>query len=200
MWPPSIFRFFLSYLRPLPVAEPLLRLLLEELELRVELFPLLLLEVLVPLLRVLLVELVRVLELPEVPELRLLLDLFTRPEELPLALLGRVLLLDPLTRPLELLLLLGRAVLLPLLLELLTRLEELPVELLGRLPLLELPLTRPLLLLAFGRLLEPPLLGVGALLLVPLLWPPELMLPALSLGLTVALGAGWSLNSLCVAG
>lgn len=192
------FSIFLSYLRPLPVAEPPLRLLLEELELRVELLPLLLLEVLVPLLRVLLVELVRVLELPEVPELRLLLELLTLPEELPLVLLWRELLLDPLTRPLELPLLLGRAVLLPLLLEPLTRPEVLPLVPLGRAVLLELPL---LLGRTLPLLLEPSLLGVGATLL-PLLWPPELMLPALSLGLTVALGAGdgWSLNSLCVAG
>lgn len=49
------------------------------------------------------------------------------------------------------------------------------------------PLTRPLELL-FEVL--PPLLGVGAgVLLPPLLLLPELMLPPLALGLTVALGA-----------
>ena len=52
-------------------------------------------------------------------------------------------------------------------------------------------LTRPLeLLLEVLPLLEPPLLGVGAgVLLPPLLLLPELMLPPLALGLTVALGA-----------
>lgn len=53
------------------------------------------------------------------------------------------------------------------------------------------PLTRPLeLLLDVLPLFEPPLLGVGAgVLLPPLLLLPELMLPPLALGLTVALGA-----------
>ena len=53
------------------------------------------------------------------------------------------------------------------------------------------PLTRPLeLLLDVLPLFEPPLLGVGAgVLLPPLLLLPELMLPPLTLGLTVALGA-----------
>ena len=52
-------------------------------------------------------------------------------------------------------------------------------------------LTRPLeLLLDVLPLFEPPLLGVGAgVLLPPLLLLPELMLPPLALGLTVALGA-----------
>ena len=49
------------------------------------------------------------------------------------------------------------------------------------------PLTRPLELLLD---VLPPLLGVGAgVLLPPLLLLPELMLPPLALGLTVALGA-----------
>ena len=53
------------------------------------------------------------------------------------------------------------------------------------------PLTRPLeLLLDVLPLFEPPLLGVGAGVLLPtLLLLPELMLPPLALGLTVALGA-----------
>jgi ABC-type cobalamin transport system permease subunit len=56
-----------------------------------------------------------------------------------------------------------------------------PLELLTR--LLEL-------LLDVLPLFEPPLLGVGAgVLLPPLLLLPELMLPPLALGLTVALGA-----------
>ena len=52
-------------------------------------------------------------------------------------------------------------------------------------------LTRPLeLLLDVLPLLEPLLLGVGAGVLLPLLLLlPELMLPPLALGLTVALGA-----------
>ena len=53
------------------------------------------------------------------------------------------------------------------------------------------PLTRPLeLLLEVLPLFEPPLLGVGAgVLLPPLLLLPELMLPPLTFGLTVAVGA-----------
>lgn len=53
------------------------------------------------------------------------------------------------------------------------------------------PLTRPLeLLLEVLSLFEPLLLGVGAGVLLPLLLLlPELMLPPLALGLTVALGA-----------
>lgn len=106
----------------------------------------------------------------------LLLELFTRlleplfpvrPFELLLVPLGRLLLLELLTRPL---------LLLPLL----------PVELLPLLtrPLLLLPLDEPL-LLAFAREELPPLFGAGELLLFP-----ELMLPALGFGFTVAEGAG----------
>ena len=53
------------------------------------------------------------------------------------------------------------------------------------------PLTRPLeLLLEVLPLFEPPLLGVGAGVLLPLLLLlPELMLPPLTFGLTVAVGA-----------
>ena len=168
--------FFLSYLRPL--LEPL-RLPLDELELLVELVPLLrdeLLELLVLALELLLVRLLEPLTLLELLPLGrevLLLGRLTLP-----LVAGRVL------EPLTLLELFGREV--PLLLG---RLTELLVELLllGRLtePLLlpAVPLGR---LLVLGRaLLELPLLTAGVLPL-PL---PELMLPAFSLGLTVALGA-----------
>ena len=64
------------------------------------------------------------------------------------------------------------------------------------------PLTRPLeLLLDVLPLLEPPLLGVGAgVLLPPLLLLPELMLPPLALGLTVALGASLDAGGLLTSG
>lgn len=202
----------MSYLRPLlaePAEEPL-RLLLEELELLVELVPLLrveLLELLVLALELLLVRLLEPLML-----LELLLPLGRE-----VLLLGRLTLLlelVPLGR--ELLLLLGRLtlplvagrVLEPLtLLELLGR-EALPL-LLGR---LTDPLAEPLLL---GRLTLPLLLPAGRLsvlgrlpgLAVPPL--PELMLPTGPFGLTVALGAAlllglgislWLLHSGWVAG
>ena len=201
--PPSFLLFFLSYLRPLlaePAEEPL-RLLLEELELLVELVPLLrveLLELLVLALELLLVRLLEPLML-----LELLLPLGRE-----VLLLGRLTLLlelVPLGR--ELLLLLGRLTL-PLVagrvLEPLTLLE-----LLGR---LAEPLAEPLLL---GRLTLPLLLPAGRLsvlgrlpgLAVPPL--PELMLPTGPFGLTVALGAAlllglgislWLLHSGWVAG
>ena len=194
----------MSYLRPLlaePAEEPL-RLLLEELELLVELVPLLrveLLELLVLALELLLVRLLEPLTL-----LELLLPLGRE-----VLLLGRLTLLlelVPLGR--ELLLLLGRLTL-PLVagrvLEPLTLLELL----LGR---LAEPLAEPLLL---GRLTLPLLLPAGRLsvlgrlpgLAVPPL--PELMLPTGPFGLTVALGAAlllglgislWLLHSGWVAG
>lgn len=198
----------MSYLRPLlaePAEEPL-RLLLEELELLVELVPLLrveLLELLVLALELLLVRLLEPLTL-----LELLLPLGRE------VLLGRLTLLFelvPLGR--ELLLLLGRLTL-PLVagrvLEPLTLLELLGRELLlGR---LAEPLAEPLLL---GRLTLPLLLPAGRLsvlgrlpgLAVPPL--PELMLPTGPFGLTVALGAAlllglgislWLLHSGWVAG
>lgn len=198
----------MSYLRPLlaePAEEPL-RLLLEELELLVELVPLLrveLLELLVLALELLLVRLLEPLTL-----LELLLPLGRE------LLLGRLTLLFelvPLGR--ELLLLLGRLTL-PLVagrvLEPLTLLELLGRELLlGR---LAEPLAEPLLL---GRLTLPLLLPAGRLsvlgrlpgLAVPPL--PELMLPTGPFGLTVALGAAlllglgislWLLHSGWVAG
>ena len=200
----------MSYLRPLlaePAEEPL-RLLLEELELLVELVPLLrveLLELLVLALELLLVRLLEPLTL-----LELLLPLGRE-----VLLLGRLTLLlelVPLGR--ELLLLLGRLTL-PLVagrvLEPLTLLELLGRELLllGR---LAEPLAEPLLL---GRLTLPLLLPAGRLsvlgrlpgLAVPPL--PELMLPTGPFGLTVALGAAlllglgsslWLLHSGWVAG
>ena len=142
------------------------------------------------------------LELLEV----LLLELFVALERV-LLVLGRTLLLELL---LELLVLLGRALLLELVPE--GRLTLLEFPLLGReVPLLELlGRTVPLLLEPLGRLtlpLELPLFGTGVLL--PPLLLAELMLPALPLGLTVALGAtlllglGISLlllHSGCVAG
>lgn len=187
-WKGFLIRFYLAYLRPL--LEPLVRLLLELEELRV-LAPLLeelRLEldapVEVPLLRVLLEPLTRLLPELEVPEGRLLLEL---PElgrltllplvvgrvEGPLSLeLGRLTLLL-LVRPLELLPLLGR--LTPLLVLVPLGRLRLPLELL-------LPLEGVLPLLGAG-------VGAGGLL--PLLWwPPELMLPPLGFGLTVAVGAG----------
>lgn len=198
----------MSYLRPLlaePAEEPL-RLLLEELELLVELVPLLrveLLELLVLALELLLVRLLEPLTL-----LELLLPLGRE------VLLGRLTLLFelvPLGR--ELLLLLGRLTL-PLVagrvLEPLTLLVLLGRELLlGR---LAEPLAEPLLL---GRLTLPLLLPAGRLsvlgrlpgLAVPPL--PELMLPTGPFGLTVALGAAlllglgislWLLHSGWVAG
>lgn len=194
----------MSYLRPLlaePAEEPL-RLLLEELELLVELVPLLrveLLELLVLALELLLVRLLEPLMLLELllplgrevlllGRLTLLLELVPLGRELLLLLLGR------LTLPLVA----GR-VLEPLtLLELLGRLTE--------------PLAEPLLL---GRLTLPLLLPAGRLsvlgrlpgLAVPPL--PELMLPTGPFGLTVALGAAlllglgislWLLHSGWVAG
>ena len=61
-------------------------------------------------------------------------------------------------------------------------------------------LTRPLeLLLEVLPLLEPPLLGVGAAVLLPPLLP-ELMLPPLALGLTVALGASLDAGGLLTSG
>lgn len=196
----SFFSLVLYYLRPLPDAEfveALLRLPLELLELLVELLPLLLLDELVPLLRVLLFELfARLLELPLVPLLRLLLlELFTLPLELPLVPLGRLLLFEPFTRPLV-----AEPVEAPLLVfgRVLTLFPVRPLAL----PLL----VRPLSLLTLGRSLLFPLFGTTAL---PLVLLPELMLPPLGLGLTVALGAGslplglgsgLSLQLLCVAG
>lgn len=199
----------MSYLRPLlaePAEEPL-RLLLEELELLVELVPLLrveLLELLVLALELLLVRLLEPL---------MLLELLPLGREV--LLLGRLTLLFelvPLGREL-LLLLLGRLTL-PLVagrvLEPLTLLELLGRELLlGR---LAEPLDEPLLL---GRLTLPLLLPAGRLsvlgrlpgLAVPPL--PELMLPTGPFGLTVALGAAlllglgislWLLHSGWVAG
>lgn len=179
----SLIRFYLAYLRPL--LEPPLRLLLELEELRV--LELLLEElrleldapVEVPLLRVLLLELfTRLLPELEVPEVRLLLEL-GRLTPLPLV-VGRV------EGPL--LLELGR---LTPLVPVLGRLEEAePVEVPLLVPLgrLALPLEGFLLLLGLG-------VGAGAGGLLPLLWlPPELMLPPLGFGLTVAVGA----DSLCV--
>lgn len=191
----------MPYLRPPPdveFVEAPLRLLLELFEFLVELLPLLLLDELVPLLRVLLLELfARLLELPLVPLLRLLLlELFTLPLELPLVPLGRLLLFEPFTRPLLLLPvrpLVAEPVEAPLLMFVLV-LVLFPVR----------PLALPLLTL--GRSLLLPLFGVTVL---PLVLPPELMLPPLVLGLTVALGAdslplglgsGLSLQLLCVAG
>ena len=152
----------------------------------VELLPeLLLLEELVPLLRVLLLELLTrpLLELLVPEERLLLLESFTLPR---LELL--------LVRPLELVVPLGRSLLLlrfTLLLELPLLAERVvPLLLLLRFTL-PLPLELPLL-----DEVEP---------FVSLLWLPELMLPALESGLTVALGAGslplgMSFHSLCVAG
>lgn len=104
---------------------------------------------------------------------------------------GRLLLLELFARLLELLFPVRPLEVLPvplgrvLLLELLTRplLPLLPWELLPLFtrPLLLLPLDEPLLTFERGEL--PPLFGAG---LLPL---PELMLPALGFGLTVALGA-----------
>lgn len=175
----------MSYLRPLlaePAEEPL-RLLLEELELLVELVPLLRVELLLPLGRevLLLGRLTLLFELvPLGRELLLLLGRLTLP-----LVAGRVL------EPLTLLELLGRELLLG-------RLAE--------------PLAEPLLL---GRLTLPLLLPAGRLsvlgrlpgLAVPPL--PELMLPTGPFGLTVALGAAlllglgislWLLHSGWVAG
>lgn len=186
-WKGFLIGFYLAYLRPL--LEPLVRLLLELEELRV-LAPLLeelRLEldapVEVPLLRVLLEPLTRLLpelevperlllELPELGRLTLLLLVVGRVEG-PLSLeLGRLTLLLP-VRPLELVPLLGR--LTPLLVLVPLGRLRLPLELL-------LPLEGVLPLLGAG-------VGAGGLL--PLLWwPPELMLPPLGFGLTVAVGAG----------
>lgn len=136
----------------------------------------------VPLLRVLLEPLTRLLPEVEVPEGRLLLELLElgRLTLLPLVVgrvegplsleLGRLTLLLP-VRPLELEPLLGR--LTPLLVLVPLGRLRLPLELL-------LPLEGVL-----------PLLGAGAGGLLPLLWwPPELMLPPVAFGLTVAVGAG----------
>ena len=204
----------MSYLRPLPVAEPAeepLRLLLEELELLVELVPLLrveLLELLVLALELLLVRLLEPLMLLELllplgrevlllGRLTLLLELVPLGRELLLLLLGRLtlpLVAGRVLEPLTLLELLGREAL-PLLLGRLTDPLAEPL-LLGRLTLpLLLPAGR---LSVFGRplgLAEPPL--------------PELMLPTGPFGLTVALGAAlllglgislWLLHSGWVAG
>ena len=103
----------------------------------------------------------------------------------------RLLLLELLARLLELLFPVRPLELLPFplgrLLELLTRplLLLLPLELLPLFtrPLLLLPLDEPL-LLTFAREELPPLFGAGGVLLLP-----ELMLPGLGFGLTVALGA-----------
>lgn len=195
-WKGFLIRFYLAYLRPL--LEPPVRLLLELEELRVlaplleELRLVLDAPVEVPLLRVLLEPLTRLLPEVEVPEGRLLLEL---PElgrltllplvvgrvEGPLSLeLGRLTLLLP-VRPLELVPLLGR--LTPLLVLVPLGRLRLPLELLLPFELL-LPLEGVLPLLVLGA-------GVGAGGLLPLLWlPPELMLPPLAFGLTVAVGAG----------
>lgn len=199
----------MSYLRPLlaePAEEPL-RLLLEELELLVELVPLLrveLLELLVLALELLLVRLLEPLMLLELLPLGREVLPLGRPTLLELVPLGRELLLLLLGR-LTLPLVAGR-VLEPLtLLELLGR----EVLLLGR---LAEPLAEPLLL---GRPTLPLLLPAGRLsvlgrlpgLAVPPL--PELMLPTGPFGLTVALGAAlllglgislWLLHSGWVAG
>ena len=170
----------MSYLRPL-LAEPVVpRLLFDELELLVELVPLLRVELLLELL-------VLALE----PLLGRLLEPFTLLELVPLGRevlpLGRLTLLELLLGRLTLPFVAGR-VLEPLtLLELLGR----EVLLLGRLTeLLALPLADPLLpgrltlLLPAGRL---SVLGRLPELAAPPF--PELMLPAGPLGLTVALGA-----------
>lgn len=179
----SFIRFCLSYLRvapelPLPELEPLRvleLLLLDELrvlevllldELRLELdAPVAVAEpVEAPLLRVVLLELpTRLLPVVLVPEGRLVLEL---------PVLGRLGVAEPVEAPLlvvgrvdgPLALELGRLTLLP---ELGLPLELLPV--LGRLGVAE-PVDEPL---------------------VPVLWlPPELMLPPVAFGLTVAVGAG----------
>lgn len=181
-WKGFLIRFYLAYLRPL--LEPPVRLLLELEELRV-LAPLLeeLRLVLDAPVEVLLLEpLTRLLPEVEVPEGRLLLELFElgRLTLLPLVVgrvegplsleLGRLTLLLP-VRPLELEPLLGR--LTPLLVLVPLGRLRLPLELL-------LPLEGVL-----------PLLGAGVGGLLPLLWwPPELMLPPVAFGLTVAVGAG----------
>ena len=149
-------------------------------------------EELVPLLRVLLeplftrLPLELLLPVRPLEELELLLELLTRvlPELLlPVRPLEELeLLLEPLLTRLLPLLPVRPLLLVPVLPEfvvpLLTRPLLLPV-----LPVL--PLLEPLSLL-MRPLLEPLLTGAGGL--FPLLWP-ELMLPALALGLTVALGA-----------
>ena len=170
----------MSYLRTL-LAEPVVpRLLFDELELLVELVPLLRVELLLEL-----------LALALEPLLGRLLEPFTLLELVPLGRevlpLGRLTLLELLLGRLTLPFVAGR-VLEPLtLLELLGR----EVLLLGRLTeLLALPLAEPLLL---GRLTL--LLPAGRLSVLgrlpELAAPPfpELMLPAGPLGLTVALGA-----------
>ena len=165
----------MSYLRPL-LAEPVVpRLLFDELELLVELVPLLRVELLLELL-------VLALE----PLLGRLLEPFTLLELVPLGRevlpLGRLTLLELLLGRLTLPFVAGR-VLEPLtLLELLGR----EVLLLGRLTELAEPLLlgRLTLLLPAGRL---SVLGRLPGLAAPPL--PELMLPAGPLGLTVALGA-----------
>lgn len=142
----------------------------------------------------LLLELLRLLELDELLAAEFLLEL----EELLVAELDELLLeleellvaeldeflLELLTLPLELVpleLLLGR---------LLEELVEVEVPLLGVLPLDE-PES-----LTFGRsCLGAPLVAAGGL-----LWLPELMLPALGLGLTVALGASCEPPLLCAGG
>lgn len=127
----------------------------------------------------LLLELLRLLELDELLAAEFLLEL----EELLVAELDEFL-LELLTLPLELVpleLLLGR---------LLEELVEVEVPLLGVLPLDE-PES-----LTFGRsCLGAPLVVAGGL-----LWLPELMLPALGLGLTVALGASCEPPLLCAGG
>ena len=164
----------MSYLRPL-LAEPVVpRLLFDELELLVELVPLLRVELLLELL-------VLALE----PLLGRLLEPFTLLELVPLGRevlpLGRLTLLELLLGRLPLPFVAGRV------LEPLTLLELLGREvLLGRLTELAEPLLlgRLTLLLPAGRL---SVLGRLPGLAAPPL--PELMLPAGPLGLTVALGA-----------
>ena len=171
--PPSFLLFFLSYLRPL-LAEPVVpRLLFDELELLVELVPLLRVELLVLLVLAFEPLLVRLLE-----PLMLLELLPLGREVLPL---GRLTLLELLLGRLPLPFVAGRV------LEPLTLLELLGREvLLGRLTELAEPLLlgRLTLLLPAGRL---SVLGRLPGLAAPPL--PELMLPAGPLGLTVALGA-----------
>lgn len=174
---------FVSYLRPLPVAEPVR--LLEPFEL---------FEVLL--------ELLVEAEPLEVPLLRVLLELLPTRLVLLVVPLGRLLLLELFTRLLVLLLPvrpllvvpLGRLVL-PLLmrlLELLLGVRPLGAALLGVRPVDVPSLILGRVLLVGRLLLIEPLLTVPALLPVLALLLPELMLLLLplALGRTVAVGAG----------
>jgi hypothetical protein len=174
---------FVSYLRPLPVAEPVR--LLEPFEL---------FEVLL--------ELLVEAEPLEVPLLRVLLELLPTRLVLLVVPLGRLLLLELFTRLLVLLLPvrpllvvpLGRLVLALLmrLLELLLGVRPLGAALLGVRPVDVPSLILGRVLLVGRLLLIEPLLTVPALLPVLALLLPELMLLLLplALGRTVAVGAG----------